>query len=304
MTESATGVRLAPTARTITRSRATTRARTAHGRTRRTGSHALIHVVLGVGGFLMAFPFIWQIIMSLSTNAEVQSVTPTFWPAHLQWSNYVAVFERLPFVHQLGTSIMITVIRAVVQILLCTLAGYAFARMRFRGKGAILGLVLSILLVPSQVYLISQYQIVQSFGWLDTLLGLVAPGLFSAFGTFLMRTAFLAMPQELEEAARMDGANPFQTFWRIMLPLARPSISVLAITTVLWSWNELLWPLVVSTNSDDMPLAAGLATLAGDVTVNYPVLMAASLMAMAPVLIMFIVLQRRVIDGLASSGLK
>jgi multiple sugar transport system permease protein len=112
------------------------------------------------------------------------------------------------------------------------------------------------------------------------------------------------MPAELEEAARMDGANPFQTFWRIMLPLARPSMSVLAITTVLWSWNELLWPLVVSTRAESMPLAAGLATLSSDRTVNYPVLMAASLMAMAPVLIMFIVLQRRVIDGLASSGLK
>ncbi|MFJ3033045.1 carbohydrate ABC transporter permease [Curtobacterium pusillum] len=271
---------------------------------RRGGSHWWIHVVLGVGGFLMAFPFLWQIIMSLSTNAQVQSVTPTFWPGELQWQNYAQVFERLPFLSQLGTSVTVTVIRTIAQIVLCTLAGYAFARMRFRGRAVLLAIVLSILLVPSQVYLISQYQIVQGFGWLDTLMGIVAPGLFSAFGTFLMRTAFLNLPPELEEAARMDGANPFQTFWRIMLPLARPSISVLAITTVLWSWNELLWPLVVSTRAEDMPLAAGLATLSGDRTIDYPVLMAASLMAMAPVLIMFVVLQRRVMDGLASSGLK
>ncbi len=271
---------------------------------RRGGSHWWIHVVLGVGGFLMAFPFLWQIIMSLSTNAQVQSVTPTFWPGELQWQNYAQVFERLPFLSQLGTSVMVTVIRTIAQIVLCTLAGYAFARMRFRGRAILLAIVLSILLVPSQVYLISQYQIVQGLGWLDTLMGIVAPGLFSAFGTFLMRTAFLNLPPELEEAARMDGANPFQTFWRIMLPLARPSISVLAITTVLWSWNELLWPLVVSTRAEDMPLAAGLATLSGDRTIDYPVLMAASLMAMAPVLIMFVVLQRRVMDGLASSGLK
>ncbi|TDN45399.1 carbohydrate ABC transporter membrane protein 2 (CUT1 family) [Curtobacterium flaccumfaciens] len=271
---------------------------------RRGGSHWWIHVVLGVGGFVMAFPFLWQIIMSLSTNAQVQSVTPTFWPGELQWQNYVQVFERLPFLSQLGTSVMVTIIRTLAQIVLCTLAGYAFARMRFRGRAILLALVLSILLVPSQVYLISQYQIVQGLGWLDTLMGIVAPGLFSAFGTFLMRTAFLNLPPELEEAARMDGANPFQTFWRIMLPLARPSISVLAITTVLWSWNELLWPLVVSTRAEDMPLAAGLATLSSDRTIDYPVLMAASLMAMAPVLIMFVVLQRRVIDGLASSGLK
>ncbi|KQS10209.1 sugar ABC transporter permease [Curtobacterium sp. Leaf183] len=260
--------------------------------------------MLGVGGFVMAFPFLWQIIMSLSTNAQVQSVTPVFWPGELQWQNFAAVFERLPFLSQLGTSVYVTIIRTIAQIILCTLAGYAFARMRFRGRALLLGIVLSILLVPSQVYLISQYQIVQGLGWLDTLAGIVAPGLFSAFGTFLMRTAFLNLPPELEEAARMDGANPFQVFWRIMLPLARPSISVLAITTVLWSWNELLWPLVVSTRAEDMPLAAGLATLSSDRTIDYPVLMAASLMAMAPVLIMFVVLQRRVIDGLASSGLK
>ncbi|UFU14016.1 carbohydrate ABC transporter permease [Curtobacterium sp. C1] len=282
----------------------TTTIRTGRRPGRRQGSHWWIHVVLGVGGFVMAFPFLWQIIMSLSTNAQVQSVTPTFWPGVLQWGNYAQVVERLPFLSQLGTSVLVTVIRTAAQIVLCTLAGYAFARMRFRGRAVLLAIVLSILLVPSQVYLISQYQIVQGLGWLDTLMGIVAPGLFSAFGTFLMRTAFLNMPPELEEAARMDGANPFQTFWRIMLPLARPSISVLAITTVLWSWNELLWPLVVSTRAEDMPLAAGLATLSSDRTIDYPVLMAASLMAMAPVLVMFIVLQRRVIDGLASSGLK
>ena len=252
----------------------------------------------------MAFPFIWQILMSLSTNAEVQSVVPTFWPAELQWQNYAAVFDRMPFLSQLKTSVLITVIRAFAQILLCTLAGYAFARMRFRGRAILLALTLSILMVPSQVYLISQYQIIQGFGWLNTLAGIVAPGLFSAFGTFLMRTAFLNMPAELEEAARIDGANPFQIFWKIMLPLARPTINVLAITTVLWSWNELLWPLVVSTYSDAMPLSAGLATLVGDKTTDYPVVMAASLMAMAPVLVMFIVLQRKVIDGLAFGGLK
>ncbi|MCL9666331.1 carbohydrate ABC transporter permease [Curtobacterium albidum] len=287
-----------------TRAAGRTRAQAASRPGRRGGSHWWIHVVLGIGGFVMAFPFLWQIVMALSTNAQVTSPTPTFWPGELQWGNFARVFERLPFLDQLATSIWVTLIRTLAQIVLCTLAGYAFARMRFRGRAVILGIVLSILLVPSQVYLISQYQIVQGLGWLDTLAGIVAPGLFSAFGTFLMRTAFLNMPAELEEAARMDGANPFQTFWRIMLPLARPSISVLAITTVLWSWNELLWPLVVSTRAEDMPLAAGLATLSSDRTIDYPLLMAASLMAMAPVLVLFIVLQRRVIDGLASSGLK
>lgn len=274
-------------------------------RGRRRGSHVLAHLVLGVGGFLMAFPFLWQIIMSLSTNAEVQSVVPHFWPAELQWQNYVTVFQRLPFFSQLATSTEITVIRTLAQILFCTAAGYAFARMRFRGRIVLMALALSILMVPSQAYLISQYQIVQGLGWLNTVQGIVAPGLFSAFGTFLMRTAFLAMPQELEEAARLDGASPVRIFWSVMLPLARPSINVLAITAALWSWNELLWPLIVSTYQDQMPLSAGLATLVSDRNnTDYPVIMAASMLAMAPILILFIVLQRRVIDGLASSGLK
>lgn len=272
---------------------------------RRRGSHVVAHVVLSIGGFLMAFPFLWQIVMSLSTNAEVQSVIPHFWPSELQWQNYAEVFERLPFLAQLRTSVLITVIRSGAQIVLCTLAGYAFARMRFRGRGIALAVTLSILMVPSQAYLVSQYQIVQGFGWLNTVLGIVAPGLFSAFGTFLMRTAFMNLPTELEEAARIDGASPVRIFWNVMLPLARPSIYVLAITSALWSWNELLWPLLVTTYQEQMPLSAGLATLVSDKSnTDYPVIMAASMLAMAPILILFILLQRRVIDGLAFSGLK
>jgi multiple sugar transport system permease protein len=292
------------TSATATRTAAAVRTRTPAKRRRRGRPHVVAHLVLGIGGFVMAFPFLWQIVMSLSTNAQVRSVVPTFWPGTFQWHNYADVLLQLPFLSQLGVSVLITVIRTIAQIVLCTLAGYAFARMRFRGRTVLLGLVLSILLVPSQVYLLSQYQIVQGLGWLNTIPGIVAPGLFSAFGTFLMRTAFLNLPNELEEAARIDGANPFQIFWRVMVPLVRSNISVLAITTVLFSWNELLWPLVVSTYAGLMPLAAGLATLSGSVTVDYPVIMAASLMATAPVLIAFILLQRRVIDGIASSGLK
>lgn len=268
------------------------------------GSHWWIHLILAVGGIVMAFPFLWQAIMSLSTQAEVQSPSPTFWPAHLQWHTYADVFKLLPFFRQLEVSVLITVIQTGVQIVLCTLAGYAFARMRFHGRTFLFAVVLSILLVPSQVYLLSQYQLVQSLGLLNTVAGIVAPGLFSAFGTFLMKTAFDHLPNELDEAARLDGAGTFTVFSRVMLPLVRPSISVLAITTVLFSWNLLLWPLVVSTQADQMPLAAGLATLSGNQQIQYPVLMAATLMAMAPVLVAFIALQRRVIEGLASTGLK
>jgi multiple sugar transport system permease protein len=184
------------------------------------------------------------------------------------------------------------------------MAGYAFARMRFAGSAAIFAAMLSILMIPNQAYLIPQYQIVQKLGLLDTVPGIVVPMLFSAFGTFLMRQFFVSLPQELEEAARLDGANSFQIFWRVMLPLAKPSISALAIITMLAAWNNLLWPLVVTSREESRTLSVGIASLNGQYVIDYPVMMAASLMAMAPILILFVILQRRMIEGLAFSGLK
>lgn len=273
-------------------------------RSSRQGSNAGAYVVLTLAAVVMVFPFAWQIIMSLSTEQELSSIPPTFWPEALQFENYAEVLESIPFLNQLGVSAAYTVLRVIGQVILCSMAGYAFARMRFTAKGVVLGIILSILMVPSQVYLIPQFQIIQSLGLLNTIWGIALPGIFSAFGVFLMRQFFMNLPAELEEAARLDGANPFQIFWRIMLPLAGPAISALVILTTLSSWNDLLWPLVVTTYADRMPLAVGLATMQGTYQTDYTLMMAASVMAMAPVLVLFIVLQRRVIAGLAFTGSK
>ena len=262
------------------------------------------YVVLTVGGLVMIFPFVWQLIMSLSTQAEVTGVPPSLLPASPQWGNFAAVFDLLPFVDQFLVSVGVTALRVIVQLILCAMAGYAFARMQFRGRGILFALLLSILMVPNQIYLIPQYSIIQGMGLLNTVLGIAMPGLFSAFGTFLLRQHFVALPAELEEAARLDGANPWQIFWWVMLPLSGPALASVAILTTIASWNDLLWPLVVSTYEDRMPLAVGLATLQGQHMTNYPVMMAASLLAMAPILILFLVLQRRVVEGLAHSGMK
>lgn len=273
-------------------------------RRRPSGPRLLTHGVLLIGGLLMVFPFVWQILMSLSTQAEVTSIPPTWIPEHLRWGNYSEVFAQLPFGRQLANTAIVTVLRVVGQLLLCSLAGYAFARMRFRGRTLLFGLVLSILMVPYQIYLLPQYSIIQNLGWLNTLQGIAAPGIFSAFGTFLMRQHFLSMPAELEEAARLDGANPWTTFWRIMFPLAGPALSAVAILTALASWNDLMWPLVVATYDDRTTLAVGLSSLQGQFSSNYPVMMAASFLAMLPIMILFIVLQRQVVQGLAHSGMK
>jgi multiple sugar transport system permease protein len=271
----------------------------------RTGSHAVSHVVLVVASLLMIFPFLWQVKLSLSSEAEIMAVPPDFWPSSAEWQNYAEVFQRLPFLSQFWVSVGVTALRTLGQVLLCSMAGYAFARMQFRFKGVLLALVLSILMVPAQVYLIPQYQIIQGFGLLDTVLGIALPGLFSAFGTFLMVQFFRTMPAELEQAARLDGCNSWQIFWRVMLPLAKPGLVSLAIITILASWNDLLWPLVVASTPESMPLSVGLATLQGyRASIHTGVLMAASLLAMAPVLVSFIILQRRVVEGIAFSGLK
>ncbi|MCI7457886.1 carbohydrate ABC transporter permease [Actinomyces urogenitalis] len=263
-----------------------------------------VHIVLLTGGVVMVFPFVYQILMSLATDQEVMSVPPTIIPETLHFENYAEVFRKLPFLSQFWTSVIITVGRTAGQVILCSLGGYAFARMRFPGRGVLFGLLLAILMVPGQSYLIGQYRIVRDLGLLETPWGIIAPGLFSAFGVFLMRQAFMGLPNEMEEAARLDGANQWQIFWKIMFPLVRPSLFAVVITTVLWSWNDLLWPLIVTSREENMPLSVGIATLAGQHSSDYTLMMAASTMAMAPIFLLFFSMQKRVIEGLAASGVK
>lgn len=262
------------------------------------------HIVLTLGGLTMVFPFVWQVLMSLSTNTEIQAVPPQFLPASPQWGNYAEVLARIPFLSQFWTSFLITALRTGAQLILCSMAGYAFARMQFKGRNVLFGLLLAILMIPSQAFLITQYQIIKGLNLLETPWGIVLPGMFSAFGTFLMRQAFMSLPKELEEAARLDGCNPWQVFWKVMFPLVKPSLFAVAITTVLWSWNDLLWPLIVTTRESNMPLSAGIATFAGQHTSDWNLMMAASAMAMAPIFVLFFAMQRKVIEGLATSGLK
>lgn len=263
-----------------------------------------VHLLLFAGGLVMIFPFVYQLLMSVATDQEVTAVPPVFIPSTFHFENYLEVFSKLPFLSQFWTSVLITFLRTVGQLVLCSMAGYAFARMRFTGRGILFGLLLGILMVPGQSYLIGQYRIIRDLGLLETPWGIVLPGIFSAFGTFLMRQAFMGLPPSLEEAARLDGCNPWQTFWKVLLPLARPSLFAVMITTILWSWNDLLWPLIVTSREENMPLSVGIATLAGQHSSDYTLMMAASTMAMAPIFLLFFTMQKRVIEGLASSGLK
>lgn len=268
-------------------------------RRRRRSTNLLAHVVLTLGAVTMVGPFVWEILTSVKTYAESIHIPPTIVPTPFQWHNYSTLFQEVPFGSELVNTTIITTLRVLGQVLTCSLGGYVFARLRFPGRQILLGILLSILMVPSQMFLLPQYQIVKSLGMLDTVPGVIVPGLVSAFGVFLMRQFFMQLPQEIEEAARLDGANPFQIYWRIMLPLTVPGMLVLAIITAIWSWNDLLWPLMVTTSPEKMPVSVGLANLQGEHATDYPVLMAGALVASLPMLAAFIIFQKYLIAGIS-----
>ncbi|MEU8953184.1 carbohydrate ABC transporter permease [Streptomyces sp. NPDC048518] len=272
---------------------------------RRFGAGSLAtHAALSLGALVMVFPFLWQLLTALKTLAETSRVPPTFLPDTWNWSSFDEVFSSLPFREMLTNSLINTVGRTLGQLVFCSLAAYAFARMQFRGRNALFALFLSVLMVPSSLLVLPQYDIVQRLGLLNTAPALFLPGMFSAFGTFMLRQFFLALPRELEEAARIDGAGAFRVFWSIMLPLIRPALAALAVITAMWSWNDLLWPLIVNTDPQQMPISAGLTSLEGQFETNYPVMMAGSLIASLPMLLVYLFLQRHFVQSVALSGSK
>jgi multiple sugar transport system permease protein len=262
-----------------------------------------VHTILIASALAMVAPFIWQIITSLKSLSNATKVPPSLLPEG-RWDNYSKVFDVLPFGHQFLNTVLMAGLRTIGQVLFCSMAAYAFARLRFPGRNVLFGVLLSVLMVPPQLFIIPQYQIMSSLGWLNSLQALVVPGLFSAFGVFLLRQFFLGLPKELEEAAAIDGAGPVRIYWSIVLPLARPGLVALALLVLLWSWNDLFWPLVVNTDPGKMTLSAGLASLQGQFQTDYPVLMAGSLLASLPIIAIFTLLQRQFIQGIATSGIK
>ncbi|WP_033341597.1 carbohydrate ABC transporter permease [Catenuloplanes japonicus] len=266
-------------------------------------SRVLVHVLLALGALGMVAPFIWQFLTSLKTLHHATQVPPTLAP-DWRWQNYAQIFDLIPFGQQFLNTVLMTGARAIGQVLFCSMAAYAFARLRFPGRTFIFGIFLSVLMVPPQLFIIPQYEIIARLGWLNSLPALIVPGLFSAFGTFLLRQFFLGLPVELDEAARLDGANPLRIWWSIMLPLARPGLVALGILTTIWSWNDFFWPLVVNNDPEKMTLSAGLASLQGQFMTDYPVLMAGSLLASLPVIAVFVVMQRQFVQGIAFTGTK
>ncbi|OEU86477.1 sugar ABC transporter permease [Streptomyces oceani] len=260
--------------------------------------------MLCLGAVIMVFPFVWQVLTAYKTMPESVQVPPSFLPESWRGDAFREVFSALPFLEMLGNSLLNTLGRTLGQLVFCSLAAYAFARMQFRGKNVLFAIFLSVLMVPAQLLILPQHQIIQEMGLLNSVPALFLPGMFSAFGVFLLRQFFMSLPKELEEAARIDGAGSLRIFWSVMLPLVRPALAALAVITSMWSWNDLLWPLVVNTDPEAMPISAGLTSLEGQFLTNYPVLMAGSAVASLPMLILYLLLQRHFVQGIALSGSK
>jgi multiple sugar transport system permease protein len=248
------------------------------------------------------FPILWAMSGSLKTTGEV--TMPKLFPAHAQWSNYRDVFAVMPFWRMFFNSVLYAGCVSVGQVFFCSLAGYAFARLRFRGRDTLFVLYLGTLMVPLTVTVIPQFILMRLAGLTDTPWAMIVPGLFgSAFGTYLMRQFFRTLPDELEEAAILDGCSPWQIYWRILLPHAKPAVMVLAVLTWVNVWNDFLWPLLMIQRSSIATLTLGLVRMKGEYTARWPVLMAASILILLPLLLVYAVAQRAFIRGIAVTGL-
>lgn len=267
-------------------------------------SRLAVHILLAVGALLMIMPFLWMISTSFKSFADSMSVPPKWLPVEWHPDNYLRVIQTIDFGTYYLNTIIVTVGRTAGQLILCSLAAYAFASLRFPFKNAIFLALLAVLMVPSQVVMIPSFVIMREFNWLDTFYVLIVPGIFSAFGTFLLRQFFMTLPKDLEEAAKIDGCSYFRIYWNIYLPLSKAALVSLAIFTILASWNDLLWPLIMTSSEEMRVLSIGISSFQGQHSTDYPLLMAGALMATLPIIILFIFLQRYFIEGIAMNGIK
>lgn len=267
-----------------------------------TKTKTIIHVLLIIGAIAMVLPFVWMILTSGKSVAESTSIPPQILPESFRWDNYSTVWNALPFISFFINTALMILFRILTSTLFSAMAAFAVAKLEFPGKNIFFMIVLTQMMIPPQIFLTPQYLLVQNLGLLNSVPALVIPGLVSAFGTFLLRQFFMKLPDELMEAATIDGANIWQIFYKIYLPLAKSGLVSLAIFTSLFAYKDLMWPLIVNMSQNKMTLSAGLASLQGQYATNYPELMAGSVLAIIPMVILYIIFQKRFIQGIATTG--
>ncbi len=270
------------------------------------GRTALRYVLLVLLALLYVSPLVFMIVTSFKTRAEAGAIPPSWFPNPFTTQAYESILGTAgtPVLRWFANSMVAALAHAALVVSTSALAAYALARMNFRGRGLVFGAIVATLFVPPVILIIPNYLIVSELRWLNTLTAVIVPTAASAFGVFFLRQFFLGIPAELEEAARLDGANQWQIFWKVVLPLSKAALATLALLSFLTNWNDFLWPIYVLFSPELQTLPAGLSTLQSANAVRYDLLMAGAVIASVPVLVLFVFLQRYLIEGVARSGLK
>ncbi len=263
-------------------------------------------LVLGVVALAWTMPILWAIAVSFHSPDEPLSANNLWWSSAPTLSNYSQAFQVAPFGRYYLNTILIVLGILAFQLVTICLAGYAFARFRFRGQNVLFFLIMLQLLLPSSALVVANYSTIRSLGLFDTLLAVMLPFFGSAFGTFLMRQTFKTVPQELDDAAHVDGANWLQTLWHVYIPPARPALIAFTLSSISFHWNDFLWPLIVTNSTTSRPLTVGLSILTqlGEIGAQWPLVMAGTIVVVGPLLALFLIFQRQFIDSFLHSGLK
>ncbi len=263
------------------------------------------YLILGLVGLSMLVPFGWMLVASLRDKTEFFRQVGSLFPSGMHWENYLAAWVTVPFGSFFANSVLVAVLVTLGQLITCSFAAYAFARMRFRGREALFVAYLATMMVPAQVTMIPLFILMVKLRWIDSYAALIVPFLTGAYGCFLLRQFFLTIPQELEDAARIDGASHWVTYLRIIIPLSKPALAAFGVITFLGSWNSFIWPLIVINRPSMKTIPIGLQSLQGFYgDGNWAVLMAGAVIAALPMLIIFILAQKQFIEGIALTGLK
>ena len=262
-----------------------------------------LHIGLILGSSLMLLPFLWMVSTSLKLPREIFTFPPTWIPSEFAWSNYTKALTAMPFGRFYLNSLVVAIAVTLLTILTSALAAFAFARLRFRGRDTLFLIYLATLMIPFTVLLIPNFVLIRQFNWYDSYQALILPPAFSAFATFLLRQYFRGIPQELDDAARMDGASSFRIWWQIIMPNSAPVIAALAIFVFLGNWNEFLWPLVVTNSPEMRTIPVGLSAFQGQFNVRWELLMAAAVVAMLPIIVVYLFAQQWFIKGITITGM-
>lgn len=263
-----------------------------------------IYTFLIVGSLLMLLPFVWMLLTSIKPSYEVRVMPPVWIPSEFRFENYAIAFEVAPFGRYFINSIIVTVLSTLGELMTTILAAYAFSKVSFFGRDILFALLIATMMIPGEVLLIPNFITLSNLGWIDQYEALIVPWLASIFSIFLLRQFFKSVPDELGYAARIDGCSDWRYLWQIMVPLAMPAIITITLLKAIGSWNAFLWPLIVTNSTSMRTLPVGLTAFTSEAGTNYELLMAASAMIILPMIILFIFLQRYIINGVSRSGIK